>query len=73
MIDFAGIPRRVCSDSSLRKEFLRDPVKVTEQLLNESYVALTSGLLELCAEPHSGLDGLVPHHNKEDLTVSASR
>jgi hypothetical protein len=73
MIDFAGIPRRVCSDSSLREEFLRDPVKVTARLLNESYASLTSGLLELSSEPQGGADGLVHHHSEEDLTVPVSR
>lgn len=42
MIDFEAIARRVCLDSELRREFLLDPVKITEQLLNESHPALPS-------------------------------
>jgi hypothetical protein len=61
MIDFAAIPKRVCADRKLRDEFLADPVKVTEQLLNESYVALTAGLRELCEAPHETLVPEGPH------------
>jgi hypothetical protein len=61
MIDFEEIPRRVCSDSKLQEEFLKDPVKVTERLLNESYVALTAELRELCSEPREALEALMPH------------
>ena len=39
MIDFEAIPKRVCLDRKLRQEFLLDPVKITEQLLNESHTA----------------------------------
>jgi len=56
MIDFENIPKRVCSDKTLRDEFLKDPAKVTERLLNESHVALTAGLRELCAEPREALE-----------------
>jgi hypothetical protein len=56
MIDFESIPKRVCSDRQLRDEFLKDPVKVTERLLDESYAALTAGLRELCPEPRAPLD-----------------
>jgi hypothetical protein len=61
MIDFDAIPKRVCLDKKLRDEFLKDPVKVTEQLLNESYVALTAGLRELCAAPYESLVPEGPH------------
>jgi len=61
MIDFEGIPRRVCSDSKLQDEFLKDPVKVTERLLNESYLVLTAGLRELCSEPREIFEALMPH------------
>jgi hypothetical protein len=56
MIDFESIPKRVCSDRQLREEFLRDPAKVTERLLNESYFALTAGLRELYPEFQEALE-----------------
>jgi hypothetical protein len=49
MIEFEGIPKRVCSDSKLRYEFLNDPVTVTEQLLHESYVEWPIGLRHVSA------------------------
>lgn len=61
MIDFEAISKRVCSDKELQDEFLKDPVKVTEQLLNESYVALTAGLRELYAAPYERLAPEGPH------------
>ncbi len=71
MIDFEGIPRRVCSDRSLRDEFLKDPVRVTERLLNESYAALTTGLRGLCSEPREALEALRPRR-EENIPISVN-
>lgn len=61
MIDFEAIPKRVCLDRKLRDEFLEDPVKVTEELLNESYAILTAGRRELCAAPDENVVADGPH------------
>jgi hypothetical protein len=73
VIDFVGILRRVCSDRTLQEAFLEDPVRITERLINESYAALTNGLLDLCMETPTGPDGWIPRHGDEHLTVSVSR
>jgi hypothetical protein len=51
MIDFENISKRVCSDARLRREFLQDPVTVTERLLQESYIALTGLSYQLHGDP----------------------
>jgi hypothetical protein len=61
MIDFEAIPKRVCLDRKLQDEFLKDPVKVTEQLLNENCVTLTGEFRELCAAPYENLVPEGPH------------
>ena len=61
MIDFEGIPKRVCSDRKLREEFLRNPLKVTEELLRESDVASATGLHHPRSEPHEYSVTLPPH------------
>ena len=71
MIDFEEISKRVCSDSRLRDEFLKDPVKVTERLLNESYAALASGLHGLCSEPRDALDALLTLE-EEDIPATVT-
>lgn len=73
MIDFAGILRRVCADRTLQKAFLEDPVRITERLINESYAALTNGLLDLRVETPTGPDGWIPRHGDDNLTLSVSR
>jgi len=73
MIDFEGIPKRVCSDRKLREEFLRNPLKVTEELLRESDIASATGLHQSRSEPHEYSATLLPYTEAADALTCVSR
>ena len=72
MIDFEGIPKRVCSDRKLREEFLRNPLKVTEELLRESDVASATGLHQPHSQPHEYSATLLPQTEPADTLTCVS-
>ncbi len=72
MIDFAGIPRRVCSDSRLRQDFLNDPLGVTEQLLQEDEVARAIGPDEPRSASQRNPAASRPPEESADILLRAS-